>query len=70
MEYGIKWLQGLSGIVIDPRRCPKTAKEFCGYEFMRDKSGEFTSRLPDRDNHSIDAVRYSREFEMRSAKVR
>lgn len=70
VEYGIKWLQGLSGIVIDPRRCPKTAKEFCGYEFMRDKSGEFTSRLPDKDNHSIDAVRYSREFEMRSAKVR
>lgn len=59
VEYGIKFLQDLDEIVIDPVRCPHTAKEFMGYELDEDKNGGFIARFPDRDNHSIDAVRYS-----------
>ena len=70
MEYGIKWLQDLEEIIIDPVRCPNTAREFNSYELEQDKEGNFKSRFPDKNNHSIDAVRYSREFDMRNVKVR
>lgn len=58
IEYGIKFLQKLGEIVIDPKRCPNTAREFKGYAYDLDKNGNFISRYPDRDNHTIDAVRY------------
>ena len=61
IRYGIQWLQGLHRIYIDPIRCPKTYKEFIGYEYPRDKNGDFLSVYPDKDNHSIDAVRYATE---------
>lgn len=61
VRYGIQWLQGLSHIYIDPVRCPKTYKEFINYEYPRDKNGDFLSVYPDKDNHSIDAVRYATE---------
>ena len=61
VRYGIQWLQGLHKIYIDPVRCPKTYKEFIGYEYPRDKNGDFLSVYPDKDNHSIDAVRYATE---------
>ena len=32
VEYSMKWLQQLNRIVIDPRRCPDTAREFTSYE--------------------------------------
>lgn len=70
VEYGIKWLCSLEGIIIDPVRCPKTAREFMNYELERDKNGEFREAYPDRNNHSIDAVRYSLEYVMKSVKVR
>jgi PBSX family phage terminase large subunit len=58
VAYSMKWLQSLAQIVIDPARCPKTADEFVGYEYERDKDGEVISGYPDKDNHAIDAVRY------------
>lgn len=62
VDYGIKWLQSLSSIVIDPERCPETAKEFSEYEYERDpKTGEVLEGYPDAANHSIDAVRYALE---------
>lgn len=61
VEVGMKWLQGLCSIIIDPVRCPYTAKEFSEYEYDKDKNGEVISGYPDRDNHSIDAVRYAME---------
>lgn len=62
VEYGIKWLQSLSAIVIDPARCPETAKEFSEYEYERDrKTNEVLEGYPDAANHSIDAVRYALE---------
>ncbi len=70
VEYGIKWLQDLEEIIIDPVRCPNTAREFIEYELEKDTNGNFKSHFPDKNNHSIDAVRYSRELDMRNVKVR
>lgn len=61
VDHGIKWLQGLSKITIDPRRCPNIAREFSGYEYDRDKYGNFKSGYPDKDNHGIDTTRYAME---------
>lgn len=62
VEYSMKWLQSLSKIVIDPERCPHTAKEFSEYEYERDKkTGEVLEGYPDVNNHHIDAVRYATE---------
>ncbi len=59
VEYSMKWLQSLREIVIDNKRCPETAREFLDYEYERDKEGNVISGYPDKDNHSIDAVRYA-----------
>lgn len=68
VEYGIKWLQDLFEIVIDPERCPNTAREFTGYEYEKDKYGNFISKFPDMNNHTIDLTRYSRENDMKHTK--
>ena len=70
VEYGIKWLQDLEEIIIDKTRCPNTAREFLNYELEPDGNDGFKARYPDKDNHSIDAVRYSREDDMRNVRVR
>lgn len=59
VEYSMKWLQSLSEIVIDNKRCPETTKEFQDYEYERDKEGNVISGYPDKNNHHIDAVRYA-----------
>ena len=61
VEHGMKWLQTLSAIIIDPVACPFAAKEFSQYEYDRDRSGNIVPRYPDRNNHTIDAVRYAME---------
>lgn len=61
VRYGIKWLQSLTAIVIDPVRCPETLKEFQNYEYERTPEGDVISAFPDKDNHSIDSVRYAME---------
>lgn len=61
VRYSMKWLQSLIKIVIDPVRCPETAKEFKKYEYELDKDGNPTSVYPDADNHSIDMTRYAME---------
>ncbi len=63
VEYGIKFLQDLEEIVIDDLRCPNAAREFTNYELERDANGEFIAQFPDRDNHTIDAVRYAMNAE-------
>jgi len=63
VEFGIKFLQDLEAIVIDPVGCPLASKEFVNYTVETDRSGEPKRRLPDKDNHSIDAVRYATEDE-------
>jgi len=59
VEYGVKWLQSLREIVIDPVRCPMAAEEFTLAEYEQTRDGEYTTSLPDRNNHSIDGVRYA-----------
>lgn len=66
VEYGIRWLQDLEEIIIDNIRCPNCAKEFGLYEYERDKYGEFKSKYPDINNHTIDATRYAIENETKS----
>lgn len=62
VAYGNRWLQALAAVVIDPARCPETAKEFSEYEYERDpKTNEVLEGYPDAANHSIDAVRYATE---------
>ncbi|RXA58963.1 PBSX family phage terminase large subunit [Enterococcus casseliflavus] len=71
IAHGIKWLQDLEEIIIDPYRCPNTKREFSTYELERDSNGNLKGSYPDKNNHSIDAVRYSREEEMKKpAKVK
>lgn len=64
VEFGIKFLQDLEEIIIDPERCPNAAREFSGYELERDKNGNFKGKYPDKDNHTIDAARYALEDDM------
>lgn len=64
IRQGMKFLQRLTEIVIDPKRCPNIAREFNSYEYARNKDGEFISEFPDKDNHSIDMTRYAIEREM------
>lgn len=61
VEYSMKWLQGLTAIIIDPVRCPHTYQEFAEYEYERNKDGEVISGYPDKNNHHIDATRYAME---------
>lgn len=69
VEHGIKFLQDLEEIIIDNKRCPNTAREFLNYELEKDKEGNFKADFPDKDNHSIDAVRYALEDDMRFNKL-
>ncbi|MBQ2751335.1 MAG: PBSX family phage terminase large subunit [Oscillospiraceae bacterium] len=69
VSYGIKWLAGLDEIIIDPERCPYTAKEFRSY-CLKETDGVVSSGYPDRDNHHIDAVRYACEEDMSRRGVR
>jgi PBSX family phage terminase large subunit len=59
VKYSIKWLQGLTEIIIDNVRAPYHAEEFLNYEFERTKDGEIISEYPDKNNHAIDDTRYA-----------
>lgn len=61
VEHGVRWLQSLGEIVIDPARCPNAAREFELYEYRRDKQGNVLSELCGHDDHTIDSVRYGVE---------
>lgn len=60
-ELGTKWFQSLNHIYIDPVRCPNTWREFTSAEYVRDKFGNVTSKLPDGNDHIRDAARYATE---------
>lgn len=65
VEYGEKWLDDLEAIIIDPVRCPHTAKEFENIDYQVDRDGNPVARLEDKDNHSIDELRYAMSEDMR-----
>ena len=54
-----EWLAGLREIVIGPERCPLTFSEFTLKEFEKDKESNWIDEIPDGNDHSIDAVRYT-----------
>jgi PBSX family phage terminase large subunit len=58
VQYRIKWLQSRR-IVIDPARTPNAHREFSSYEYEKTKDGEFLADVPDKDNHTIDALAYA-----------
>lgn len=67
VAYGVKWLsEDIEEIIIDAERCPNTWREFFGYELERDANGNLKADFPDKDNHSIDAVRYALNDDMSS----
>ena len=67
VKWGVRFLsEEVEEIVIDPARCPATKREFYGYELELDREGAPMARYPDRDNHSIDAVRYALEDAIRA----
>jgi phage terminase large subunit len=68
--YGIKFLQDLEEIIIDPQRCPRASKEFINYSLEVDKNGEVKSKFPDKDNHFLDMCRYALEEDMKNTKLR
>ena len=61
VEHGIKWLQDVNEVIIDPRRTPNIHREFTGYELDTDANGNLRGQYPDKNNHSIDATRYAIE---------
>ena len=69
VDYGIKFLQDLEEIIIDIDRCPNAAREFLNYELEKDANGNFKAEFPDKDNHTIDAVRYALEDDMKHRKL-
>lgn len=62
IEYGIKFLQGLE-IIIHPR-CQNFKNEINKYKYKEDKNGNILPIAVDKDNHLIDALRYSLENDM------
>lgn len=55
VEFGIKFLQGLTHIYIDPHRCPNAWREFSLYELEKDRNGEWKREPPDKNNHCLAA---------------
>lgn len=64
VEYRLKWLQRRL-IIVDPERTPNTARELQNYSYNVDKrTGEVLPSVPDKDNHSIDALAYALDLEI------
>ena len=68
VKNGIKFLQDLESIIIDPVRCPNAYREFNEYEIEKDKDGNLRGDFPDKNNHAIDATRYAMEYEILQSK--
>lgn len=65
VEHGEKWLDDLEEIIIDPIRCPNTAKEYEDIDYQTDKDGNIKNKLEDMANHTIDSTRYGCEEDMK-----
>ena len=65
VEDGIEFLRGYEKIIIHPG-CKHTIDEFRLYSYVVDKmTGNITKKIEDKNNHIIDAIRYSQEDLMR-----
>lgn len=70
IEHGIKWLQDLKTIYVCNKKCKESLKEIVAYSLPIGKDGKFVSQYPDKDNHFIDSLRYSREDETNERKIK
>lgn len=61
VERGINWLRQCKRIEIDPDRAAAALQEFQTYCYDQMRDGTNRNEFPDRDNHYIDAARYSRQ---------
>jgi PBSX family phage terminase large subunit len=59
IRYGVRFLQDLAAIVIDPKRCPNVASQFQQYEYQKNRAGEWIDEYPQKHDDAIDAVRYA-----------
>ena len=59
IRFGIEFLKEFK-IYIHPR-CVKTIEEFEAYTYEKDKEGKWLNKPIDKNNHIIDALRYSME---------
>lgn len=64
-EECVSWLRSLAKIIIDSDRCPLAWREFSTWEYDT-VGGKPKEKLPKRDDHAIDAVRYSLEAIIKS----
>jgi len=69
VEHGIKYMQDLEEIIIDPARCPLAAAEFINYALEVDRNGEVINKYPDKNNHAVDATRYMLSQQIKEAKI-
>lgn len=60
--FGIQWLRQCR-IVVDPA-CRTFLSQISGYAWPRDRHGRAIAQPPDRDNDTIDALRYAYERDM------
>lgn len=67
VDHGVKWLSDRTKIIICTS-CPKTFDEFEGYAIIEDDRGNVKAGYPDKNNHSIDTVRYAQEDNIRMLK--
>ena len=58
-QLGVRWLQGLNAIVIDPVKCPCVLQEFLEWEYEVAPDGTVLGTLMDANDHGIDAARYA-----------
>lgn len=65
VRAGIKWLQGLNAIYICKFKTPSVYKEFTEYEYVVDREDNVTSKLIDKNNHTIDSTRYGFSLEIK-----
>jgi PBSX family phage terminase large subunit len=59
IRYGVRYLQDLSKIIIDPERCPCAARQFQNYEYQKNRMGEWIDSYPSLGDDAIDATRYA-----------
>ena len=59
--HGLQWLQGHE-IIVDVH-CQHVKNELQLYQYRKDKDGNAMRVPEDRNNHLIDAIRYSLECE-------
>jgi phage terminase large subunit len=62
VNFGIQWLQQQT-IIID-KECINTQNEFRQYHWKEDRSGNSIRQPVDKNNHSIDQLRYALEDDM------